>query len=118
MVTDQKRLALHAAIAAHADAPLPELLRMAADHGATYLDATVCILAVQSSRGCLPGKLADYCDQVVGRLTMQDCVDVMLILTRGCPELSGPPRPENGQAPDIPGAGPQGRPAVPGGCPA
>lgn len=117
-MTEREHLALYEALAAHADAPLPELLRMAADHGANYLDATVCILAVRSQRGDLPRAMAAYCGQVAHRLTLQDCVDVMLILTRGCPELSGSPRPENGQAPDIPGAGPQGRPAVPGGCPA
>ena len=117
-MTDLERLELYAELAAHADAPLPELLRMAAAHGANGLDATVCILTVQSQRGDLPRAMAAYCGQVAHRLTLQDCVDVMLILTRGCPELSGPPRPENGQAQDIPGAGPQGRPAVPGGCPA
>lgn len=116
-MTEQERLELYAELAAHADAPLPELLRMAAGHGANSLDATICILAMQSQRGNLPRIMAAYCEQVAHRLTLQDCVDVMLILTRGCPELSGPPRPENGQAPDIPGAGLQDRPAVPGCCP-
>lgn len=88
-MTDLERLELYAELAAHADAPLPELLRMAAGHGADGLDATVCILAVRSQRGDLPRAMAAYCGQVAHRLTLQDCVDVMLILTRGCPEFSG-----------------------------
>lgn len=53
-MTDLERLELYAELAAHADAPLPELLRMAAGHGADGLDATVCILAVRSQRGTCP----------------------------------------------------------------
>lgn len=116
-MTERDHLALYEALAAHADAPLPELLRMAADHGANYLDAAVCILAVQSNRGSLPRIMAAYCEQMADRLTLQDSVALMLILTRGCPGPSGPPLPENGRVPDIPGAGPQGRPSVPGCCP-
>lgn len=88
-MTEREHLALYEALAAHADAPLPELLRMAADHGANYLDATACILAVRSNRGSLPRIMAAYCEQVADRLTPQDSVDLMLILTRGCPEFSG-----------------------------
>ena len=88
-MTEREHLALYEALAAHADAPLPELLRMAADHGANYLDAVACILAVQSQRGDLSRAMAAYCGQVSHRLTLQDSVDLMLILTRGCPEFSG-----------------------------
>lgn len=98
-MTDPERLELYAELAAHADAPLPELLRMAAAHGADYLDATICILAVRSQRGDLPRAMAAYCGQVAHRLTLQDCVDVMLILTRGCPELSEQFLPKNGRTP-------------------
>ena len=100
-MTDLERLELYAELAAHADAPLPELLRMAAAHGANALDATVCILAVQSQRGDLPRSMAAYCGQVAHRLTLQDCVDVMLVLTRGCPEFSEHVLPENGRAPEA-----------------
>lgn len=116
-MTERDHLALYEVLAAHADAPLPELLRMAVEHGASYLDATVCILAVQSNRGNLPRIMAAYCEQVADKLTLQDSVDLMLILTRGCPGPSEPPLPESGRVPDILGAGPQGRPAVPGCCP-
>lgn len=100
-MTEREHLALYEALAAHADAPLPELLRMAADHGANYLDAMACILAVQSQRGDLPRAMAAYCGQVSHRLTLQDCVDVMLVLTRGCPEFSEHVLPENGRAPEA-----------------
>lgn len=98
-MTDLERLELYAELAAHADAPLPEMLRMAAAHGANGLDATVCILAVHTQRGDLPRAMAAYCGQVAHRLTLQDCVDVMLILTRGSPEFSEQFLPKNGRTP-------------------
>lgn len=98
-MTERDHLALYEVLAAHADAPLPELLRMAVEHGASYLDATVCILAVQSNRGNLPRIMAAYCEQMADRLTLQDAVDVMLILTRGSPEFSEQFLPKNGRTP-------------------